>query len=354
MATLPTVDQFPSFKETCGFLKKESLQCIWYLPKQERLCFCKIRPEESQNASKMVEKILKIPMTASARIELLEEIAELCCCPRHHRSKLYGTGLKEKVAKAWNKDLKVVPASTVTKAPAAPVPRAVPVRTFSKHQVHTEESMFERICSPLDLRTGTKGSIYFYTHKSTAFAGMIKIGYTCNTIVSRLLEWGECGHGKPDLLDSIGNVRHPERVELLTHFQLLDVWHEMMWCKAHQRTHIEWFKVGIDNARAIASRWNDWMHKANPYDRRGKLIPIWAARCAKLEKLGLPITAQTMLRYHERDMGLREEEKEPVKKTVTPTKPEVKVKKEEEDVPLGSFSHIRTRRSTRHSEADRS
>jgi hypothetical protein len=340
MATLPTVDQFPSFEEACAFLKKETQQCIWYLPNQSRLCKCKITTEDSQYALKLVERVGKTSLPATARIKMLEDMAELCCCPRHHRSKIYGTGLKTELGTAWNKELKVVPA---LRTRAEPIPLDLPLRTFAKHHIHTAESMCERICSPLDLGTGTKGSIYFYTHKSTAFAGMLKIGYTCKAISTRLLEWEGCGHGKPDLLDSILDVRHPERVELLTHFQLLEVWHEMMWCKAHQRTHIEWFKVKIDNAKIIASNWNDWMHKANPYDRRGKLAPIWEARCAALQKLGLPITAQTMLRFYERDVGLVKKDQPTgakaafvrkdgsVKNVALSPKPEARIKKEEED-----------------------
>jgi hypothetical protein len=59
---------------------------------------------------------------------------------------------------------------------------------FARHHVHTNESMSERLCSNLDLNTGTSGSIYIYTHEASVFSGMIKIGYACQPIASRLLD----------------------------------------------------------------------------------------------------------------------------------------------------------------------
>ncbi|KAH8169986.1 hypothetical protein LIA77_10530 [Sarocladium implicatum] len=340
MARLPTVDQFPSFEEACAFLKEKKQQCIWFLPNQGRLC--RIPTEDGQEAANLIPQVQQSGHTTGSRVEVLATLAKLCCCVRHHRNKIQGTGLMTEVGIAWNKEVGDMPPASTQREHSPPVHHPRPLGIFGRHQVYMKESMFERICSPLNLKTGTKGSIYFYTHKSTDFAGMIKIGYTCKSIASRLLEWEECGHGKPDLLGSIIDVRHPERVELLTHFQLLEAWHEIMWCKAHSRTHIEWFKVGAENAEAIASCWNNWMHKANPYDRRGNLLPIWERRCILLEKLGIPITAQTMFRLYQYDVGIVKnslvvedatltQRQELRKDGVVPEQPEVAVKKETED-----------------------
>ncbi|KAK0392368.1 hypothetical protein NLU13_1863 [Sarocladium strictum] len=330
MATLPPATRFPSFKDTCTHLQEESLQCTWYLPKEGRLCRCKITLDDAHSALELSESIKKTGLTVDQRVEMLQDIAELSCCPRHHRSKIYGTDLGKEVAQIWYGEMKL---ASVPSIQTHPRPPTLPRRVFAKHQVHTTESMGERIRSTLDLDQGSSGSIYFYTHAASAFAGMVKIGYTCRSVASRLYAWEECGHGAPKLLDSIVDVRHPGRVELLTHFELIELWHELMWCKAHGRTHIEWFRTDVHRAKAIAERWNKWMHGANPYDRRGKLKPLWEERCRLLQERGRPITARTMLVWHEMDMAKFVDDAEPSKNksaTAKVTVAEIKVKKEEE------------------------
>ncbi|KFA70229.1 hypothetical protein S40285_09523 [Stachybotrys chlorohalonatus IBT 40285] len=352
MATLPTAAQFPSLKDTRAFLKEASQQCIWYLPNPQRLCLCKITPEDVNEAVGLLEKVKKPRLSVDERLKILEEVAELCCCPRHHRSKIYGTKLGEKVARIWYEELKLMSTPSPSKK-AQPVVVAVPAsprRMFARHQVHTTESISSQLCSNLDLNTGTSGSIYIYTHEASVFSGMIKIGYTCQSIASRLLDWGDCGHGEPTLLASISNVRHPERVELLTHFELIDVWHEMMWCKPHGRTHIEWFKTDEDKAKDIATRWNTWVHEANPYDRRGKLKEGWEKWCAWLQKKGYAVNSNNMLWLHEWEVGKRKkiaEAEETEKRAEATRRSEVKVKKEEEEdeCPLGSVPSRREKTS---------
>ncbi|KAK3081349.1 hypothetical protein LTS18_007640 [Coniosporium uncinatum] len=148
------------------------------------------------------------------------------------------------------------------------------------------------------------GSVYIFTHTHDAFQGMIKIGHTSRPIDQRLNEWVECGHGMPRLLDSRGDVRHPARVERLTHFQLVKHWYAMRWCAYHHQAHTEWFNIDISTASQITQRWSSWIQRANPYDRRGCLKGFWRGVVEFLAACKICITAELMLQIQEVEEGL--------------------------------------------------
>lgn len=181
------------------------------------------------------------------------------------------------------------------------LPVANPVK-FVKHEVFEYQTLASSLCTPLNSQEGKDGSVYVYTHKQHPFPGMLKIGYTCSSIQTRLVDWAKCGHGDPMLLWSHTGVRHPRRVELLTHFELLEFWHEQQYCSFHNSSHVEWFKTDVEIARTIISDWSSWM-ESNPYDRRGNLKPFWEDTMDFLELYDIPLTAKTMLQIHQLELG---------------------------------------------------
>lgn len=170
---------------------------------------------------------------------------------------------------------------------------------FAKHEVLKGETLISKLSSPINPQAGTTGSLYIFTYGRDHFFGMIKIGYTCNAIDTRLCDWAECGHGHPKLLDSYCGVQHPERVETLIHFELSEYWHAQRWCETHRRAHIEWFKVDIKTASSIAHRWSSWIDRANPYDRRGHLKTFWKDTIEFLAAFEIQITATLMMQIQE-------------------------------------------------------
>lgn len=174
---------------------------------------------------------------------------------------------------------------------------------FVKHEVLEHQTLASTLYGPLDLEDDKDGLIYIYTHKQDPFLGMLKIGYTCSRILHRLNHWTECGHGYPTLLWSHTQVRHPRRVELLTHFELLDFWHEQQYCSFHKSSHVEWFKTDLKTATTIISDWSSWM-ESNPYDRRGNLKSSWEDTIKFLELYEIPPTAKTMLQIHQLELGI--------------------------------------------------
>lgn len=308
MTRRPTIDQFPTFAETCLFLKEGKRQCIWFLPAKGRLCRVGLTEGDESKSLLWATEIWRV-VDLSTLIETFKDlmnVAEGCCCARHHRNPMYGSGMARELAQRWVGELAL---ATAAATPNLKLEWATPGAStlgsaFARHQVHESETLFSQICSSIEIQQPT-GSIYFFTHQDdVVFAGMVKVGYTTATVHSRLLDWGECGFGFPSLLGCIDAVRHPKRVELLTHFELLEFWHALRWCKKHLRPHIEWFKVEFATALAIAERWSQWMNSANPYDRRGCLKVRWQGHVEFLRKHEVTITGEAMMQMHAIEVGL--------------------------------------------------
>jgi T5orf172 domain len=356
MTVPPTVDQFPTFAETLSWLTKKACKCIWYLPDKKRCCFVRITDEVNQSALHLAEGISKAGTLTKTAYQVLADIAEQSCCARHHRNKMWGSGMAQELAARWQNEIQVTLSvanckitqivkvesvspsiSTISECStklnhhsvdlisdaqisiaglsdskslptdqAALTTHSLPPHkpvAFAKHEVWKGETLLSKLLSPIDPQAGRVGSLYIFTHTKDAFCGMIKIGYTCRTIDFRLSSWAECGHGHPVLLDSYVGIRHPERVELLTHFELLEYWYAQRWCNFHRQAHIEWFKIDIGTASSIARLWSLWMERANPYDRRGYLNAFWKESIDFLTMHEVPITAKVMMQIQELEEG---------------------------------------------------
>lgn len=224
----------------------------------------------------------------------LTTVAENSCCAQFHRNKLYGSGLTSKLATKWYNErclaagIKIVDEIEITAAP-------VPVE-FAKHHVFEGDTLLSKLREDIDPKASKLGLIYIYTHNISPFYGMIKIGYTSKQVAtSRLDHWATCGHGVATLLETIEQVRHPERVESLIHFGLLENWYELRWCNVHARSHIEWFKAKSSETAETARLWCDWMNRANPYDRHGELKKVWREHLEFLKKFEITISAEMMV-----------------------------------------------------------
>lgn len=333
MTPLPTVNQFPTFTDTRSWLRRGLCKCIWYLPDQGRCCKVGIQPNENQLALQLATKLFEMNPSTTESLQKLAEIAERCCCSRHHRNKIWGSNLANDLAIRWQSEIREILSVTAyeimqtdtreklksptydtghTRINCMPVDQDVcngrtrrllrPV-AFLKHTVLEGETLASTILSAIDPSASTVGSVYIFTYADPAFQGMLKIGYTTRPIYCRLDEWAECGHGTPSLLQLCQNVRHPERVELLTHFELMQYWYALRWCNFHCRAHIEWFKTGVSTANSIVKAWSSWIERANPYDRRGRLKAFWQGIIQFLATYEIYITAELMMQIQEVEEG---------------------------------------------------
>ncbi|KAI4723414.1 hypothetical protein E4T48_00034 [Aureobasidium sp. EXF-10727] len=238
----------------------------------------------------------------SAALDLLQQIAEHSCCAQKHRNKFSGSGLAQKLAIQWLNDLLTMKygldsweakclEQEVLARQSFPVEKIV---KFVEHTVFEDQTLASNLCTPLDSWEDRDGLVYIFTYKQESFSGMIKIGYTCGNLIARLNDWWKCGHGYPALLYTRTGVIHPKRVELLTHFELLNFWHEQQYCNIHGSSHVEWFKTDAETAYSIISDWAAWM-ESYPYDRRGQLKAFWTDTIDFLELYDIEITAKTLL-----------------------------------------------------------
>jgi hypothetical protein len=339
MSVMPTVDQFPSFTDTHSWLAKTKYRCIWYLPDKKRCCFVGIKKENSEAALRLIETIVQLSLSPKEELQALADIAAQCCCGRHHRNRICGSGLALKLAGRWQAEISTTAISptggrkTLLKLKREPVDCSVKAEsknehddqsitsnlffgqddfkissekpaTFAKHELWKGESLLAMLLQPINSISTKNGSVYLYNHSQKEFSGMIKIGFTRRAMTSRLTEWVECGHGNPVLIKCFNDVQHPERVEKLIHFELVGCWYELKWCKIHQQSHIEWFKVAPEIASSTAHLWSQWMERANPYDRRGNLKAFWKETIDFLTTYDIPITAALMIQIQEIEEGV--------------------------------------------------
>lgn len=104
---------------------------------------------------------------------------------------------------------------------------------------------------------------------------LVKIGYT-NNKARRMHEHRRRCHYAPRLLF---DIRLPDvpRYEGIIHLQLHNERKRERGCPGCARQHQEWFKVDVEEARAITTMWRDWA-ETRPYDREGWLFTIWRRR----------------------------------------------------------------------------
>lgn len=107
MTVLPTINQFPPFADTLLWLTNRACRCIWYLPDKERCCFIGITDEVNQSALHLAKEILKAGAPTNRALQVLADIAQQSCCARHHRNKMWGSGLAQELAIRWQNEIQV-------------------------------------------------------------------------------------------------------------------------------------------------------------------------------------------------------------------------------------------------------
>lgn len=340
MAALPTVKQFPTFMSTYERLSQKNFTCNWCLPVQQRLCRVTISDEDADFLYDVAENMMQGDFFP---IDDLAMIAEESCCIRHHRDKMMYSELKLDLALRWRNetqpDIPVAPRDapklarveeSLENQPAYDLPSLsnAPVRRdqlrpetpkiedkqllfsttptlveFSRHSLHPDITLSATVWSDIDESASKIGSVYIFTYSGSDWKGMIKIGYTARSIKLRLQEWTACGHGEPYLFDSVENIHHPERVELLVHLELMMYRRRLDWCDYHCGTHVEWFEVGLALASKVLHSWSSWMERANSYDRRGYLKTFWIDAIRFLGKYKICITGALMRWIEEVEEG---------------------------------------------------
>ena len=149
--------------------------------------------------------------------------------------------------------------------------------------------------SDRDLKTGW---VYIFSRNSSP--GHVKIGWTAYSVESRLQNWATCGY-TPIKLFSEGDIPHAQRVETLTHYELIKEWRRERRCKAKHcgKSHQEWFEVSQDRAKEVLGMWAKLFKNHSPYTPEGTLTLKWREAVDMLEARSGPVTSRKLLEHFE-------------------------------------------------------
>lgn len=174
--------------------------------------------------------------------------------------------------------------------------------TLSEFRPHIKEpsfsdSVYQKMLDPLEDRDFETGALYIFDRTSSP--GHVKIGWTAKVVKDRLKAWSKCGY-EPNLLFSLSHVPHAQRVETLTHHELIKEWRRERKCKAPQcgKSHQEWFEVNQKKAEQVLSDWAEFISEAKPYHSNGQLKSQWEILIAKIDRKMTDITAEQLLDYY--------------------------------------------------------
>jgi hypothetical protein len=170
----------------------------------------------------------------------------------------------------------------------------------------SEETVAWKFCEELndrDYRRDFKtGSVYIYSRESSP--GYVKIGWTSKSVEDRLAKWSECGYTPVELFRATG-VLYAQRVETLTHYELIKEWRRERRCdgcwmrKQEQIRHQEWFEVSQERAVQVLSMWAELFKKADPYELSGSLKSKWKNVVDAMKVDGEAITSKRLLEHYE-------------------------------------------------------
>ncbi|KAF2442224.1 hypothetical protein P171DRAFT_433769 [Karstenula rhodostoma CBS 690.94] len=116
MVVSSDLQHFPSFADVRSGLTHKTHQCIWYLPGKRR--YCGVRTEAS-NIGFLLELTSQVDDRKSCTLRILSEIAELSCCARFHRNRIWGSGLAKSLAHQWQQELQSDLSETVFESAGA-------------------------------------------------------------------------------------------------------------------------------------------------------------------------------------------------------------------------------------------
>jgi len=178
--------------------------------------------------------------------------------------------------------------------------------TTHTHDPTHEDTVAWKICEDLNVRDPKRdletGMVYMYSRISSP--GYVKIGWTARSVDERLAQWSECGYTPIELFRATG-VPYAQRVETLTHYELIKEWRREQPCKGCLKNkgkrvrHQEWFEVSQERAIQILSTWVELFKKANPYELSGSLKSDWREVVNGMKKNNETVTSKKLLEHYE-------------------------------------------------------
>jgi len=310
----PGVSWFVPFHEYDPFTDS---RCIYFTQKETR---CLWPCSDNKQAMQLHETIKSLP-AETVDVRLIEEYILCTCCKSgraQHRHRIEDAELLIPLAERWKDEIRTRTAGgesrydlrshdTNNRTSAISVrPKTTSRPPLSEFRTHIEEpgpgdSVSQKILDKLVDRDFESGSVYIFDRTSSP--GYVKIGWTARSISSRLVSWSDCGY-TPNLLFSVHHIPHAQRVETLTHFELIKEWRKERRCKAEWcgKSHQEWFEVSKERAEQVLGDWAEFMKVAEPYDSEGFLNDRWKDFVLAM-KSGETLTAKKLLEQSKQSLA---------------------------------------------------
>lgn len=321
MAKLPSLRELPTYFAVLQQLRSTSPQCIWYKPAAKERCNVPVSFEDLKLVFEWLCKARRATDPDHSLL-ILAHAVRFYCCDQYHRDIVQNSGLDSQLARKWLSDLSKDAAVDQVEIKIeeghnpSKIPHALALLNQLKDlKVEEDEAVFrphkgrpdDNVASKLlqriseaalnSDRKGASGFIYLFNLQ--VFQGMVKIGYTNDNVRKRLNYWSKCGHGQPNLIGSVPNVRYTSHVEALIHRELSSSWRRERLCKKHVCSHMEWFEIESDVALAVVEHWVAWINRAQPYNVLGDLTEQWKSMIEVLKLYEISVTSKLLLELYD-------------------------------------------------------
>jgi hypothetical protein len=171
----------------------------------------------------------------------------------------------------------------------------------------SNDTVARKMCEDLNVRDPKRdhetGMVYMYRRESSP--GYVKIGWTAISVDQRLAQWSKCGYTPIELFRATG-VPYAQRVETLTHYELIKEWRReggacegCLKNKGEEVCHREWFEVSQERAIHILKIWVELFKKASPYELSGSLKSEWREVVNEMQKNNETVTSKKLLEHYE-------------------------------------------------------
>ncbi len=150
-------------------------------------------------------------------------------------------------------------------------------RTPTQIIQETNNSVLSILHRPLTTMAKKSGRVYIFTRPDDA--ALVKVGFTTRSGEVRVAAWGKdcCYAAKLEYVTDM--MPHAWLVERVFQEQLKQYRRKERRCKwkaSCSKQHIEWYEIGVKEARRVIEIWAGWIQKYRPWASDDVLTPTWA------------------------------------------------------------------------------
>lgn len=278
----------------------QGFTCIYFTKKKGTRCSLEVN--HAERAAKIRREILESPREIQ-ETDLIERYICCICCNdsgnARHRDRIEDDNILPQLAERWRNEIlqrhELTSSTTLTRLISPP-----PEPEFRPRlrEPGRRDTVSHKMLESLWKRDKEMGSLYIFERSSSP--GYVKIGWTAHSVHGRLADWAKCGY-KPRLLFRVDDVPHAQRVETLTHFELIKEWRKERPCKAAKCRgvrHQEWFEISGEKAEEVLRLWAKFMKRADPYGSDLLLKPEWQQYVKQAVDDGKLLSAQDLWGHH--------------------------------------------------------